>query len=130
MPIAVISGASRGALRSRRYASRSMMTPVRPHRIIAPSIVTTTTTISSGPVTMPVRPAAPRIVEREERAQRVHVAMGEVDQLDDPVDHRVAERDQGVDAAQRETVDQLLEEEGPKLFEREHRDRLDFAAGV
>ncbi len=33
-PTAVISGASRGALRSRRYATRSMSTPVSPARIM------------------------------------------------------------------------------------------------
>ncbi len=37
--------------------------------------------------------------------------MGEVQELEDPVDHRVAERDQGVDAAEREAVDELLDEE-------------------
>ena len=37
------------------------------------------------------------------------VAVGEVDELDDPVDHRVAEGDEGVDRADREGVDGLLE---------------------
>ena len=36
--------------------------------------------------------------------------MGEVDELQDAVDHGVAERDQGVDGAQREAVDEVLEE--------------------
>ena len=32
--------------------------------------------------------------QRQERAEHEHVAVGEVDQLDDPIDHRVAEGDQ------------------------------------
>jgi hypothetical protein len=36
--------------------------------------------------------------------------VGEVDELDDPVDHRVAERHDRVDAAQRQAVDHLLQE--------------------
>ena len=44
-----------------------------------------------------------------EGAQHVDVAMREVDQAQDPVDHRVAERDEGVDRAERQPVDQLLE---------------------
>src|SRR6266581_1107475 len=35
----------------------------------------------------------------DERAQREDVPVSEVDQLDDAVDHRVAQRDQGVDGA-------------------------------
>ena len=65
IPIAVISGASFGALRSRRYASRSMMTPVSPHSIIAPRIVTATTTISIGPLTIPVTPSSVRIASEK-----------------------------------------------------------------
>ena len=44
-----------------------------------------------------------------EGAQHVDVAMREVDQAQDPVDHRVAERDEGVDRAERQPVDELLE---------------------
>ena len=52
---------------------------------------------------------------RQERADHEHVAVGEVDELDDPVDHRVAEGDQGVDRADRQGVDRLLDRdaEGP-----------------
>ena len=45
----------------------------------------------------------------QERAEHEDVAVGEVDQLDDPVDHRVAERDERVDRADRQRVDRLLE---------------------
>jgi hypothetical protein len=38
--------------------------------------------------------------EREERSKRVDVAVREVDEFDDPVDHRVAQRDERVDAAE------------------------------
>src|SRR5690349_22568749 len=37
-------------------------------------------------------------------------AVREVDELDDPVDHRVAERDDRVHAAERDAVDELLDE--------------------
>ena len=36
--------------------------------------------------------------------------MGEIDHADDAVDHRVADGDQAVDRAEREAVDELLEE--------------------
>ena len=49
----------------------------------------------------------------DERADHVDLAVREVQQLQDPVDHRVAERDQGVDAAERQPVDELLHEEVP-----------------
>ena len=38
------------------------------------------------------------------------LAVGEVDQLDDPVDHRVAQRDEAVGGPQHGAVDDLLEE--------------------
>ena len=46
-----------------------------------------------------------------QRADHQHLAVGEVDQVDDPVDHRVAERDQRIDAAEHEAVDDLLDED-------------------
>ena len=56
--------------------------------------------------------------EADERADHVHVAVGEVEQLEDPVDHRVPERDQRVDAAEDDPVDRELEEERPALRRR------------
>jgi hypothetical protein len=47
--------------------------------------------------------------DREERAHHEHVAVGEVDELDDPVDHRVAQGDEGVDRADRQRVRDLLD---------------------
>ena len=44
-----------------------------------------------------------------ERADHVNLAVGEVDHADDAVDHRVADGDQPVHAAERDAVDQLLE---------------------
>ena len=44
------------------------------------------------------------------RAQHVDLAVGEVDQLDDPIDHGVAQGDQGIHAAERQAVNQLLDE--------------------
>ena len=46
-----------------------------------------------------------------QRAHHQHIAVREVDEVDDPVDHRVAERHQCVDAAQNEAVDDLLDED-------------------
>jgi hypothetical protein len=37
--------------------------------------------------------------QRDERADHEDVAMGEVDHPDDPVDHRVTDRDQPIDGA-------------------------------
>ena len=45
-----------------------------------------------------------------ERAEHQHVAMGEVDEAQDAINHRVAQRDERVDESQRQTVDQLLEQ--------------------
>ena len=45
---------------------------------------------------------------REEPRQREHVAVGEVDQLQDPVDERVAERDQRVDRALRSPIRKMV----------------------
>jgi hypothetical protein len=41
-------------------------------------------------------------------ADHVNLAVGEIDHADDAVHHRIADGDQGVDAAQRQTVDDLL----------------------
>ncbi len=47
---------------------------------------------------------------RDEAGQREHVAVREVDQLQDAVDERVAERDDAVDGAAREAVERDVEE--------------------
>ena len=44
-----------------------------------------------------------------ERAEHVHVAVGKIDQPQDAIDHRVAQRDERVRAALGDTVDDLLE---------------------
>ena len=49
--------------------------------------------------------------QRVEGADHVDVAMGEVDHADDAVDHRIADGDKAVDGAERDSVDQLLNEE-------------------
>ena len=53
-----------------------------------------------------------REVEAGVRADHEDVAVGEVDELQDAVDHRVAERDQGVDRPDRDAVHEVLEELG------------------
>jgi hypothetical protein len=47
----------------------------------------------------------------DHRPDHHHLAMGEIDELDDPVDHRVTQGHDGVDAAQREAIDQLLQQD-------------------
>jgi hypothetical protein len=49
----------------------------------------------------------------EERADHVHVAVGEVQELEDPVHHRVAKRDERVEAAERQPADRQVEEQAP-----------------
>jgi hypothetical protein len=49
--------------------------------------------------------------QREECAQHEQVAVGEVDQLDDAVHHRVADRDEREERPRGEAVDELLEED-------------------
>ena len=51
--------------------------------------------------------------EADERPHHVDVAVGEVQELQDPVHHRVAEGYQRVDAPEREPTDQLTAEETP-----------------
>ena len=67
----------------------------------------------------------------DHRADHHDFAVREVDELDDAVDHRVAERDDGVDAAERQAVDHLLQEDVQRLpvepalrFRRGRRRRL------
>ena len=48
--------------------------------------------------------------QRDEGADHEDVAMGEIDHADDAVDHRVADGDQPVDRAERQPVDELLDE--------------------
>src|SRR5262249_27003175 len=52
-----------------------------------------------------------QVAERDEQAQHEHVAVGEVDEADDPVDHRVAEGDEGEDGAPGDPVDRLLDQD-------------------
>jgi hypothetical protein len=49
----------------------------------------------------------------DEGADHEHVAVGEVQQLEDPVDQRVAQGDQGVHAPERHAVDGELDEDVP-----------------
>ena len=51
--------------------------------------------------------------EADERADHVDVAVREVQELQDSVDHRVAERDQRIQTAENEAVHGELEEEDP-----------------
>ena len=80
------------------------------------------------------RPALPEDVrEHEERGEDAHhedVAVGEVDELDDAVDHRVAERDEGVDGAARQAVDELRRTDEQEVEDRQHADEHAAARGA
>ncbi len=103
-PSALMSGAIRGAFRSGRYAKRSIATPSTPHPTIAPRIISrmsnqTATLGSCAPPEPGDDPPA------DERTHHEHVAVREVEQLQDPVDHREPERDERVHAPERQPVD-------------------------
>jgi hypothetical protein len=53
----------------------------------------------------------------QDRTPHEDVAMGEIDELDDPVDHGVAERDQRKDRSARDAVNRLLNEEVEPVHE-------------
>ena len=76
---------------------------------IATSVPATTIASGGSPV---CAPTSALITDSDgHRADHHHLAVREVDELDDPVDHRVAERDDRVDAAERQAVDDLLQED-------------------
>ena len=107
-PTAEISGTRRGALRSGRYAIRSTVTassaaddharPARP----APR------TTAAG------SPRAGRRLQRQrqlgagERADHVDLAVRKIDEFEHAVDHGVAQRDQGIQEAERNAINQRL----------------------
>src|SRR3954453_7889 len=103
MPIAVISGASLGAVRSGRYATRSIIVLSVPLHSIAmanPRMMPPTVGISPAAGATPggggpAERAPDR--DRQDGADHEALAVGEVDQLDDAVDERVAERDERPD---------------------------------
>ncbi len=123
-PIAVISGASLGAWRSRRYATNSTVTLISPQDHEGEH---------EEPEDRPDEDThAVRSVEMEhlldERradhpSEHEDVAVGEVDQLEDPVHERVAESDEGVERAVGEADEEDLEEVGGVL------DRVDDEPG-
>src|SRR5262249_18907387 len=49
--------------------------------------------------------------ERDERRNHENVAMGEIDHADDAKHHRVADGDEAIDRAERDAVDELLDED-------------------
>ena len=57
-----------------------------------------------------VDPERPRHEQGRERAEHVDFAMGEVDQLDDAVDERIAQGDERVDAASGQAAEKELDE--------------------
>ena len=49
--------------------------------------------------------------QRHHRPEHDDFTVGEVDQLNDAVDHRVTERNDGIQATQRQSVDELLQQD-------------------
>ncbi len=70
--------------------------------------------------------------DREHAAEHEDVAVGEVDQLEDAVDERVPEGDEGVDAAGRDADQEDLEEVGRRLpqIDREPAEQHDHQQGA
>ncbi len=99
------------ALRSGRYAKRSIPYPSPPQTIIAsPSAATTMTSPGSRSVGSAEEPADDE--PAGETPGDEDLAVAEIDHPEDPVDHRVAERDERVDHADGNAVDELLENDG------------------
>ena len=61
-------------------------------------------------------------VHRRERADHEDIAVREVDELDDAVDHRVADGDEGVDRADRQAVDELGGTDDEVIDDRDRED--------
>src|ERR1019366_8847178 len=97
IPIAVMRTLSVGPDRSGRYTSRSMPMPRS-----APPAIAAATPIRPPPPLPPGEVAAH--VVADERSHHEHVRVREINEPKDAVDHRVAERDQGVDGPEREPV--------------------------
>ena len=55
--------------------------------------------------------------EADVRADHEDLAVGEVQELQDPVDHRVPDGDQAVEAPERQARDELIEEVVPRQLE-------------
>ena len=109
-PTAVISGANLGAPRSGRYATRSISRLSDPQTNIETISVSSSPAISpSGPGGEASSPSEAPQSDPSERADHENVAVGEVDQLDDPVHERVPDRDQRPDRAVREAPGQEVE---------------------
>ena len=117
-PMAVMSGTSRGARRRGLYATRSIVALSRAQPIIA----TTSATRIDG-MSVPRPEVSWRLNMRESygrgdhAADHEHVAVGEVDQLEDAVDERVPERDEGVERPVRQPDEEDTEEERPVIDE-------------
>ena len=109
-----VSGAMRGArfLRSGRYANRSMTTPSAPAPTIAAANINAITTAIGSWIGRAAKCRESEVADV--RADHEHLAMGEVQELQDPVHHRVADGDQSVDAPEREAGDELIEEIAPR----------------
>ena len=55
-----------------------------------------------------------REIKSGEGAEHEYVAVREIDEPEDAIDHRVTERDEGENRAERQAVDELLEKFGQR----------------
>ena len=124
--MAVMSEVSREWWRTGRYASRSISTPIAAQIAIEPD------GDDDRPEDRRVGVELQRVGDEVagERPEHVDIAVGEVDQAQHAVHHRVAEGDEGVDGAERQAVDELLEKRFHDRLTRTDRglvDELDLA---
>ena len=66
---------------------------------------------SVNPESVDGGPEKPQETERDEEPHHVDIAVGEIDELDDAVDHGVAQRDEGKIGADGQAIEELLEED-------------------
>ena len=83
-----------------------MMTAVSTDAAMAPTIMIGSIHRAVWPLKRTIQ-----VDEGAEGSDHEDLAVGEVDQLDDPVDHGVADGDQGVQRSQGQPVDELLGED-------------------
>ena len=110
----MINTLSRGARRNGRYANRSIAKPISPQATIAATrIAAAYPQRRRRRGIVRIEPEQRQQFGRERvadpRSQHDDVAMGEVDELQNPIHHRVAQCDQRIQPAHSERSDQRLD---------------------
>ena len=105
---------TRHVAQGRSSACARSATPSAPQNSMTPTRASSSTPTRGKPVRMtrwPIRPSQLQDPHGEERAHHEDVEVGEVDQLDDAVDHGEPEREERVHRAQAHPVDDLLKQD-------------------